>query len=208
MARITGAKCRVCRRLGTKLFLKGFRCFTKKCPIERRTKPPGQHGARRLRMTDYGTHQRELQRAKKLYGLTQRPFTRLFTEAQRMPGDTGDNLVVLLERRLDNIVLRLNFAASRAQARQLIVHGHINVNGRRSRSPGQLLEAGDTIAPRPVEQTKKVVQAAMENALPEAATPSWLKVEEGPKGVVLQLPGRKDLSVPFDPLMVVEFMSI
>ena len=135
MAKTTGPKCRLCRRAGEKLFLKGLRCTTKKCPIERGIGAPGQHIRRRMRLTDYGVHLREVQRAKRLYGLYYRQFNRFYTEAVRMKGDTGDNLLVLLERRLDNILMRLGFGLSRSHARQQITHGHIRVNGRRVRSP-------------------------------------------------------------------------
>jgi small subunit ribosomal protein S4 len=129
MARITGAKCRVCRRLGTKLFLKGTRCDTPKCPIEKENKPPGVHGAKRIRLTEFGIHLREVQRAKKMYGVMQKQFRRYYDEAIAKPGNTGEYLMQTLERRLDNVVYRLRMGASRPQARQLILHGHIRVNG-------------------------------------------------------------------------------
>lgn len=211
MARLTGAKCRVCRRLGAKLFLKGPRCFSNKCPMQkpRRGNPPGAHGGKRPRHTEYGLHQREVQRAKKTYGLTMRPFRRVFEVAQRMPGDTGDNLIVLLERRLDNVVLRLGFTPSRTHARQLIVHGHLRLNGKPVKSPSLLVRAGDVIEPAPRERSKKVVLAGIQMKISELALPSWLRVEpEVPRGTVVQIPKRQDLMPPFDALKVVEFMTI
>lgn len=209
MARIVRPKCRICRRAGTKLFLKGYRCFTKKCAMERRPRPPGHSGRRRARLSDYGAHLRELQRVKKMYGLTLRPFQRIFAEAQRMPGDTGDNLVLLLERRLDNVLMRLSMALSRSQARQWIVHGHVRVNGRRVRSPGYLVAAGDVIEPDAKDRSRNMVKAVIPQAQEVNSVPSWLRLDaENLRGTVLSLPKREDVSVPFDPLLVVEFMSI
>jgi small subunit ribosomal protein S4 len=210
MAKLTGAKCRVCRRQGEKLFLKGLRCTTKKCPIERGIGAPGQHVKRRQRLTDYGSHLRQVQRAKRLYGLLDLQFDRFYREAVRMPGDSGDNLLILLERRIDTVLVRLGLALSRAQARQMIVHGHVRVNGRRARSPSQLLAAGDTIEPSRRAKSLKYVALSYQNAKEMVTTPSYLRVEsEDPfKAVLMQLPKREDITVPFDPLAVVEFMSV
>lgn len=209
MAKLTGPKCRVCRRLGEKLFLKGLRCTTKKCPIERGTGAPGMHIKRRQRLTDYGTHMREVQRAKRLYGIFHRQFRRLYREAVRMTGDSRENLLVSLERRADTIVSRLGFALSRSHARQLIVHGHIKVNGRRLRSPSQLLKAGDVIEPSRREKSQKHINATWAVAKEMVAVPSYLRMEsESPlRAVMTQNPKREDISVPFDALAVVEFMS-
>lgn len=210
MARLTGPKCRVCRRLGVKLFLKGVRCSTKKCAIEKERHAPGQHGGKRVRMTDYGVHLREVQRLKRQYGLLDRQLRRFYDEAVRTPGDTGDNLLVMLERRLDNVLTRVGFATSRAHARQIITHGHIVVNKRRSYSPSTLLKAGDEIAAAPRDRSKKIVNEAYTVMKAQQPMPSWLRVEEGDplKGFVVQIPKRDDITVPFEPLAVVEFMSI
>src|ERR1700757_3003871 len=145
MARITGPVCKLCRRDGLKLFLKGTRCDTPKCAIERRDVPPGQNQNRRGKLTDYGLHLREKQKVKHYYGVLERQFRRYFAEAQRSKGNTGATLMSLLERRLDNVVHRLGFAESRAQARQLVAHGHITVNAQRVNIPSFLLKAGDVI---------------------------------------------------------------
>ena len=209
MAKITGSKCRVCRRSGEKLFLKGLRCTTKKCPVERGIGAPGQHIKRRMRMTDYGQHLREIQRAKHLYGLLMRQFTRFFHEANRLSGDTGDNLLILLERRVDTVLMRLGFAFSRAHARQMVVHGHVRVNGRRVRSPSQILKAGDTIEPMARDRSRKHIKDTYALAKEMLSPPSYLRIEaEDPlRAVMTQEPKREDISVPFDPLAVVEYMS-
>ena len=209
MAKLTGPKCRVCRRAGEKLFLKGLRCSTKKCPIERGIGVPGQHVKRRVRLTDYGRHLREVQRAKHLYGVLYRQFNRFYLEAVRMKGDSGDNLLNLLERRIDTVLMRLGFALSRAHARQLVVHGHIRINGRRVRSPSRIVNAGDSIDPVARAKSRKTLADTYSMAKEITTPPSWLRVEseEPLKAVVTQLPKREDISVPFDPLAVVEYMS-
>jgi small subunit ribosomal protein S4 len=207
MARITGAKCRICRRLGTKLFLKGTRCDTPKCPIEKDNKPPGQHGAKRVRLTEYGIHLREVQRAKKMYGVLQRQFRRYYAEAIAKPGNTGDYLIQTLERRLDNVVYRLRMGTSRAHARQLILHGHIRVNGRKVTVPSYPTEAGDVIEPARRERSVKIVKEAL--ALKkDVEVPSWLKlVEDPPQGTVVSLPTAQELQVPVESQLIVEYMS-
>jgi small subunit ribosomal protein S4 len=207
MARITGAKCRICRRLGTKLFLKGTRCDTPKCPIEKENKPPGQHGAKRVRLTEYGIHLREVQRAKKMYGVLQRQFRRYYDEAIAKPGNTGDYLIQTLERRLDNVVYRLRMGTSRAHARQLILHGHIRVNGRKVTVPSYPTEAGDVIEPARRERSVKIVKEAL--ALKkDVEIPSWLKlVEDPPQGTVVSLPTAQELQVPVESQLIVEYMS-
>lgn len=207
MARITGSKCRVCRRTGVKLFLKGIRCETVKCAMERREKPPGQHGDKRIRMTEYGIHLRETQRAKKQYGLLARQFRRFFNEASRVPGNTGELTLVLLERRLDNVLYRLGFATSRPQARQMIAHGHIRVNGRRSAVPSTWVRAGDVITPVPRERSRKLVAESIA-ARKGSDLPSWLSRKDEPaEGRVLQIPKRADLGVALDEQLIVEFAA-
>lgn len=207
MARITGAKCRICRRLGTKLFLKGTRCDTPKCPIEKENKPPGQHGGKRVRLTEYGIHLREVQRAKKMYGVMQRQFRRYYGEAIAKPGNTGEYLVQILERRLDNVVYRLRMGTSRAHARQVIQHGHIRVNGKKITVPSYEVGAGDVIEPAKRERSQKIVKEAM--ALKkDVAIPSWLKLsEDPPQGKVVTLPTAAELQVPLESQLIVEYMS-
>jgi len=210
MARYTGPVCRLCRREGQKLFLKGTRCFTEKCAFERRSYPPGQHGmaaARRRKTSEYANQLREKQKLRRIYGLNERPFRNLFEKAARMPGVTGENLLQLLERRLDNVVYRLGFALSRAQARQLVRHGHIVVNGRRVDISSYLVKVGDEI--RVHEKSRDlvpVVEALQARArLPKV---NWLAVDEATRtGRVLMLPSRADIPVAVQEQLVVELYS-
>ena len=148
MAKYTGSVCRLCRREGTKLYLKGDRCYSDKCAFNRRPTAPGQHGQRRRKPSEYGLQLREKQKARRIYGVLEKQFERYYVRAERMKGITGENLLQLLERRLDNVVYRLGFASSRAQARQLVLHGHITVNGNRVNIPSYLVDEGDVIAVR------------------------------------------------------------
>ncbi len=207
MARITGAKCRICRRLGTKLFLKGNRCDGPKCPVAKESKPPGAHGAKRIRLTEYGIHLREVQRAKKMYGLMQRQFRRYYNEAIAKPGNTGDYLLQILERRLDNVVYRLRMGASRSQSRQLILHGHIRVNGKRVTIPSYQVGAGDVVEPVKRERSQKLVKEAM-LLKKDVQIPSWLKLaEEQTTGTVVTLPTVGEIQVPVEAQLIVEYMS-
>jgi small subunit ribosomal protein S4 len=207
MARITGAKCRICRRLGTKLFLKGTRCDTPKCPIEKENKPPGVHGAKRVRLTEFGIHLREVQRAKKMYGVMQRQFRRYYDEAIAKPGNTGEYLMQILERRLDNVVYRLRMGASRPQARQLILHGHIRVNGKKVSIPSYQVDAGDVIEASKKDKSKKIIKEAVLNKK-DQQIPSWLKLaEEQATGTVVTLPTAQELQVPVESQLIVEYMS-
>ena len=207
MARILGAKCRICRRLGTKLFLKGTRCETAHCAMEKRNKPPGQHGDKRVRLTDYGLHLREVQRAKKMYGVMQRQFTLYYKTALRKGGNTGDNLVQLLEQRLDNVLYRLSMANSRDHARQMVLHGHFHVNGKKVRIPSYRVQAGDILETNPRDKSKKIVQDAHENRK-DLEVPSWLKVEDEPiKGTVVSIPQAEELATPLETQLIVEYMS-
>jgi small subunit ribosomal protein S4 len=207
MARIHGSVCRLCRRDGMKLFLKGSRCDTPKCAFERRDVPPGMSGARRGKLTDYGIHLREKQRLKHHYGLMERQFRRYFQMAERAKGNTGDRLLSLLERRLDNIVYRLGMAQSRAQARLMVRHGHITVNGRRVDIPSYLVNVGDVIRvkqrPRSLEYVKRVSAEA------QHAVPDFLERTAGdiPEGRVLRLPEASDVSIPVQVQLVIEFCS-
>jgi small subunit ribosomal protein S4 len=207
MARIVGAKCRICRRLGTKLFLKGTRCDTPKCPIEKENKPPGVHGAKRVRLTEFGIHLREVQRAKKMYGVMQRQFRRYYDEAIAKPGNTGEYLMQILERRLDNVVYRLRMGSSRAPARQMILHGHIRVNGKKVSIPSYQVDAGDVIEPSKKERSLKIVKEALLNKN-DQDIPSWLKLaEEQSTGTVVTLPTAQELQVPVESQLIVEYMS-
>ena len=208
MGRYIEAKCRVCRRLGEKLFLKGARCETTKCAMEKREKVPGQHGDRRVRYTDFGLHMREVQRAKKMYGVFDRQFTRYFREASRSPGNTGEYFLTLLERRLDNIIYRLGFASSRSHARQLITHKHITVNNKRVTSPSFWGNVGDVVKPANNEVSRKIVTEALKSTT-KPELPSWLKLKEDTlEGTVVQLPTRAEIQVPINEQLIVEYMSI
>lgn len=207
MARITGPVCRLCRREGMKLFLKGSRCDTPKCAFERRDSVPGMHPYRRGKLTDYGLHLREKQKVKHFYGVLERQFRRYFAEAQRSKGNTGNTLMSLLERRLDNIVFRLGFATSRAHARQLVGHGHITVNGRKVDIPSYLVRAGDKIRVKNRASSLQAVQASLaENQRP---LPDFLAREETPipQGEVVRLPDAADVSIPVQTQLIVELCS-
>jgi small subunit ribosomal protein S4 len=208
MARVLGAKCRICRRLGTKLFLKGQRCETAKCAMEKRPRPPGAHGEKRVRLTDYGLHLCEVPRAKKMYGVMQRQFSRYYAEAASKPGNTGDYLIQILERRLDNVVSRLGLGLSRDHARQLINHGHILVNGKKVSIPSYQVAAGDVVEAAKKERSQKVVKDAFAQRKGMVEMPSWLKLdEEHHRGTVVHLPTVAELKVPLESQLIVEYMS-
>src|SRR5439155_15763797 len=190
MARYADAKCRLCRREGIKLFLKGARCFTDKCAIERRNYPPGQHGLNRGKLTPYGVQLREKQKAKRIYGVLEGQFRRYFHAAEREKGVTGENLLRLLELRLDNVVYRLGFAASRRESRQMVAHGHFSVNGRKVSVPSYLVKVGDTVQLR---GSKHEVRVDDNMNAGRGAVPQWLEVDgPGRRGVVRGLPLRED----------------
>jgi small subunit ribosomal protein S4 len=207
MARYSDAVCRLCRREGVKLFLKGDRCFTPKCGIERRAFPPGQHGQARARFSEYGVQLREKQKVKRIYGVLERQFAVTMERASRMKGRQGENLLMLLERRLDNVVFRLGFATSRAEARQLVKHGHFLVNGRRQTIPSMLVKAGARITV--CEKSRKVARIA--NALETLegrSVPRWLETEKAKfEGVVKALPARDDITIPIQEQLIVELYS-
>jgi small subunit ribosomal protein S4 len=194
--------------MAMKLFLKGTRCETAKCPMEKEGRPPGQHGEKRVRLTDFGIHLREVQRAKKMYGLLQRQFRRYYDQAASQPGSTGDVLMQMLERRLDSVVYRLRLAMSRDHARQLILHGHFRVNGKKVSVPSQFVAAGDVIEAAKKERSQKIVKEAY--AIKKTTElPSWLKVEEEPllRGTIVNLPSAAELAVPLESQLIVEYMS-
>lgn len=207
MARTTGPVCRLCRREGLKLFLKGTRCDTPKCAFERRDAPPGMHVQRRGKQTDYATHLREKQKVKHYYGILERQFRIYFAQASRSKGNTGASLMSLLERRLDNVVHRLGFGQSRAQARQLVAHGHITVNGHRVDIPSYLVAAGDVIRVKNrVKSLRGVVSNLEQNS---RQVPDFLTVSQAPtpEGRVVRLPGAEDISLPVELQLIIELCS-
>ncbi|MDQ7031224.1 MAG: 30S ribosomal protein S4 [Desulfonauticus sp.] len=207
MARYKEARCRLCRREGTKLFLKGDRCFTDKCAFERRPFAPGMHGRMRKKLTDYAVQLREKQKVKRLYGVLEKQFHNYFKKASRQKGATGVNLLILLERRLDNVVYRLGFAESRTQARQLIRHGHFLVNGRKVDIPSFLVKENDVIEVKTKSKEKLIFKNALET-LARKGIPAWLEVDESSlKGVVKAIPTREDITFPINEQLIVELYS-
>ncbi len=207
MGRYLGPVCRLCRREGMKLFLKGEKCFTPKCPLERRSYAPGMHGQLRRKVSDYGIRLREKQRAKRIYGILERQFRRHFEEAERRPGATGDNLLQILETRLDNVVYRLGFASSRAHARQLVRHGHFEVNGRKTDIPSYQVKPGDVIAVRERSRDLEYFKIVAEE-LSRKQVPSWLSLDpQAMTGRVLGLPRRDEIDAQINENLIVEFYS-
>ncbi len=208
MARYTGPVCRLCRREGMKLFLKGDRCMSAKCAIERRNTRPGQHGQGRPRkVSGRGLQLREKQKVRRTYGLLEAQFHRFFTIAAHRPGKTGENLLQLLEMRLDNVIYRLGFGDSRAQARQLVSHGHFQVNGRKVDIPSYIVKPGDEIA---VRETRRNLEYFKTRALilTQKGVPAWMRLEPAAlSGRILAVPTRQDLELPFDEALVVEYYS-
>jgi small subunit ribosomal protein S4 len=212
MARYTGPVCKLCRREGEKLFLKGARCLSPKCSFERRSYPPGQHGKdaqfRRGRGSDYATQLREKQKARRIYGVLERQFRRYFRDALRRPGLTGWNLLAILESRLDNVIYRMGWADSRNHARLLVQHGHFTVNGRRTNIPSFLVTPGDVITVRDGSQNRryfKEIRAYMEDRPP---APEWLEVDSvALKGTVTRVPERRDIDFPLNEQLIVEYYS-
>ncbi|HEY7067889.1 MAG TPA: 30S ribosomal protein S4 [Chloroflexota bacterium] len=208
MARYTGPVCRICRRAGMKLFLKGERCFGPKCAVERRAFPPGAGAtARRRKQSEYGLQLREKQKARYIYGVLEAQFRKHFAEAERRPGVTGENLLRILEMRLDNVVYRLGFADSRAQARQLVRHGHFHLNGRRTDIPSALVKAGDVVEVAPGSRENEYFKIA-QGGLTKKSVPRWLELDvAGLRGRVLSAPGRDDIDTSINEQLVVEFYS-
>lgn len=208
MARYTDPVCRLCRREGMKLFLKGERCFTDKCAIERRNYAPGQHGqGRRRKISEYAVQLREKQRLKRMYGLLEKQFKKYFTMAERSRKVTGEALLELLERRLDNMVYRLGMARSRAEARQLVRHRHFTVNGKRVNIPSYLTNPGDEIAVRERSRSKHSFKQAVELS-ERKGVPAWLELEASSfTGKVIKMPEREDLAIPVNERLVVELYS-
>lgn len=208
MARYTGPVCRLCRRERMKLFLKGDRCFKEKCAIERRGYPPGQHGTRRGRRTlGYGLQLREKQKVKRIYGVLEAQFRTYFKEADRKKGITGETLLVMLEKRLDNIAYSLGFAASRAQARQFVRHGHVQVDGRKTTIPSYQVRPGQTIAVKEGSRKNAFIRSSVETARGRGV-PDWLELDaENMSGKVLRAPTREDIKLPIQEQLIVELYS-
>ncbi|MBN2467613.1 MAG: 30S ribosomal protein S4 [Deltaproteobacteria bacterium] len=207
MAQYNGSVCRLCRRENQKLFLKGDRCYSDKCAFERRSYPSGEHGQRRGKFSDYKAQLREKQKVKRTYGILERQFRRYYREVERRRGITGENLLICLERRIDNIVYRLGFASSRTQARQLVSHNHILVNGKRVNIPSCLVNPGDIIEVREKSRKIPLVNEAIE-AVERLGIPVWLELnKDAYQGKVVALPERKDITMPIEEQLIVEHYS-
>ena len=207
MARYIGPVCKLCRRENLKLFLKGDRCYSDKCAFDRRPYPPGQHGQGRIKFSEYGVRLREKQKVRRMYGIFERQFRRYFGFADQQKGVTGENLLRYLERRLDNVVYRMGFASTRAEARQLVRHNHVLVNGKRVNIPSYLSRVNDTISIR--ERSRKIARIAESMEAVERRGPvSWLELDKASfSGVIRQLPARDDITMPIQEQLVVEFYS-
>ena len=207
MARTTGSVCRLCRREGMKLFLKGDRCFKEKCAFERRGYAPGQHGRRRTKVQAYGVQLREKQKVKRMYGVLERQFRNYFASAARKKGITGSNLLQMLECRLDNVVYRLGFAFSRSAARQLVAHGHTLVNARRVDIPSSLVKAGAVISLKEDSRKNELIKMCLDTAKGRGV-PGWLDLDADRfQGTVRQLPNREDIALPIQEQLIVELYS-
>ena len=207
MARNLGPVCRLCRREGLKLFLKGERCYSDKCAIERRNYPPGAHGQSRTRFSEFAIRLREKQKVKRIYRLLEKQFSHYFEVAERMPGITGENLLVLLERRLDNVIYRLGFASSLSQARQLVRHGHFEVNGKKVTIPSYLVAVNQVISITEKSRPKKVIQEALEMSQ-RRGVPPWISLERDQfRSFLRSYPARTDLTMPISEKLIVEHYS-
>jgi small subunit ribosomal protein S4 len=207
MARYTGPSCKLCRREKQKLFLKGSKCYSEKCPIEGKNYPPGQHGLnRRVKFSEYGVQLREKQKVKRIYGLLETQFRNYFEKANKQKGVTGENLIQLLERRLDNVVFRLGFAASRKSARQLVLHGHLLVNGKKVTVPSFLLSEGDVVSVRDKSKKLDVIHNSLRRTKDNLY--NWLQVEKATlSGTFMQVPGREDVPLNANEQLIVELYS-
>ncbi|MCX7694333.1 MAG: 30S ribosomal protein S4 [Caloramator sp.] len=205
MARYSGPSCKLCRREGVKLYLKGDRCYSEKCALARRPYAPGQHGHNKKKLTNYGVQLREKQKAKRIYGVLESQFRKYYEEADRLKGITGENLLRLLELRLDNVIFRLGFASSRAEARQLVRHGHFTVNGKKVNIPSYQVRVNDEIAVREKSRSSEKIKALMQV---ETNVPKWLTVDkENMVGRVVSLPQREDIDIPVNETLIVELYS-
>jgi len=207
MAKYTGPACRQCRREGVKLFSKGERCYTEKCALNRRGTAPGQHGAARKKVSEYGHQLREKQKAKRYYGIQEKQFRNYFAKAEVKEGMTGENLLTMIERRFDNVVFRMGLGESRRDARQLIVHGHFLVNGKKADIPSMMLKVGDVISVREASRKSEKIKALVEN-LDNRQAPAWITVDkENVTATVAALPKREDIDFPFEEHLIVELYS-
>lgn len=206
MARYTGPVCRLCRREGLKLYLKGDRCYTDKCSIGRRNSAPGQHGQNKKKLTNHGIQLREKQKVKRYYGVLEGQFAEYFNIANKMQGVTGNNLLSILEQRFDNVVYRLGFAASRAEARQLVVHGHFTLNGKKADVPSMILKVGDEIAVKETSKSLPKFKSIIENH--KVSVAQWLQVEpDNMKGRIIAIPTKADIELPIEEHLIVEWYS-
>ncbi len=207
MARYTGPACKLCRREGTKLFLKGERCLSGKCSFDRRPTAPGQHGAARKKVEEYGMQLREKQKTRRYYGVLEKQFKSYFVKADKMEGVTGENLLSLLERRLDNVVYRMGMAESRTDARQLVLHGHFTLNGKKVTIPSILVKVGDVITVKESSRSSSKIKGLIED-LDNRINPKWLDVDKkNAQAKVNALPKREDIEFPFEEQLIVELYS-
>ncbi len=207
MARYTGPVCRLCRREGVKLFLKGERCYSNKCAIEKRNYAPGQHGQRRSKQSEYGLQLREKQKARRIYGVLEGQFRDYFSEAERKKGVAGENLLVILETRFDNVIYRLGFADSRAQARQFVRHNHFTLNGKKANIPSIQLKVGDVVQLKEGSKDSAIIKAIVDN-LGTKTPPAWLELDvDNLSGKVVNLPTKEEIDIPVDEQMIVELYS-
>ena len=207
MARYRGSVCRLCRREGIKLYLKGSRCETEKCAIEKRAYPPGQHGQERSKFSEYGVQLREKQKVKRIYGVLEKPFRNYFFAADKKKGVTGENLLQNLELRFDNVIYRMGLAPSRNAARQLVRHKHFTVNGKKMDVPSYILRQGDIITPNPSKGKKKPVNEAIAN-IKNKTLPEWLVFDTDSKqGIIQGMPTREDVKLPIEEQLIVELYS-
>lgn len=207
MARYTGPACRLCRREGVELYLKGERCYTDKCSIKRRSYPPGQHGQGRTKVSAYGVQLREKQKVRRIYSILENQFRGYFEKADRMKGVTGENLLFLLERRLDNVAYRLGFAASRTEARQLVRHGHFTLNGRKVTIPSIQVKSGDMLQLREKSRSVVSINESLEGVV-RRGIPQWLELDKDAcRGLVKTLPVREDITMPIQEQLIVELYS-
>lgn len=209
MARYTGPACRLCRRENTKLFLKGDKCTSDKCPLVRRAKAPGQHGANagRKRVKEYGLQLREKQKARRYYGILEKQFKNYFEKADQKPGQTGENLLTMIETRLDNVVYRMGMADSRRQARQLVRHGHFQINGKKANIPSILVKKGDVITVKESSRKSALIKMLIEN-ISGRSVPAWIDVDkDNAVATITALPTREDVDFPFEEHLIVELYS-
>ena len=207
MARYTGPACRLCRREGVKLFLKGDRCVSDKCALNKRATAPGQHGAARKQVKEYGMQLREKQKAKRYYGVLEKQFANYFEKADNMEGVTGENLLSILERRFDNVIYRMGMAESRKEARQLVLHGHFTINGKKVNIPSLIVKAGDVIAIKETSRSSEKIKGLIDT-LETRITPKWLEVDKAQgTAKVAALPTREDIDFPFEEHLIVELYS-